>query len=56
MCGLLDEDALIFGIMLAILKKYRNMQKIRNENQKQVKKMEGEGGVDSARVRVVEKK
>ena len=52
MCGLLDEDALVFGILLAILKKCRNMEKIRDENQKQVKKIEGEGGVDSARVRI----
>ena len=28
------------------------MQKIRDENKKQVKKIEGEGGVDSARVRI----
>ena len=52
MCDLLDEDALVFGILLAILKKCRNMQKIRDENQKQVKKIEGEGGVDSTRVKI----
>ena len=51
MCGLLDEDALVFLLLLVILKKCRNMQKIRNENQRQVKKIEGEGGVDLARVR-----
>ena len=52
MCGLLDEDALIFGILLATLKKCRNIQKIRNENKKQIKKIEGERGVDSATVRI----